>query len=264
MTRESSSADFVVTKEHRRFAEFCDACRRYRYIGLCYGPPGVGKTLSARQYANWDIIEAYRPYGQTPASRLVQLVKCSQTVFYTPKVVNSPGEVERGIDQLRRTLRTIHLEPIEREETRRRKILQRKEKERQHYVTYHHDWIHDLPLNKLRPTFAEIGLTYGKKREATPDPMTLIIIDETDRLKMAALEQVRDIFDQGGMGVVLIGMPGMEKRLACYPQLYSRVGSVHAFRPLRAKEVRLLLQDHWTPSGGIVNFLGGLQGCGLV
>src|ERR1035438_1282144 len=51
------------------------------------------------------------------------------------------------------------------------------------------------------------------------------------------------------MGVILIGMPGIEKRLARYPQLYSRIGFVHEYRPLSAGELAFVLQRHWAALG---------------
>ncbi|MBA6033567.1 hypothetical protein H2625_13935, partial [Staphylococcus aureus] len=44
----TKNQNFIETKEYKRFAEFCDACIKYQYIGICYGQPGVGKTLSSR------------------------------------------------------------------------------------------------------------------------------------------------------------------------------------------------------------------------
>jgi hypothetical protein len=52
-------APHIATKEHRRFVELSNAVRKHRYIGLCYGPAGVGKTLSARRYAHWEVVEPF-------------------------------------------------------------------------------------------------------------------------------------------------------------------------------------------------------------
>jgi len=68
--------------------------------------------------------------------------------------------------------------------------------------------------------------------------LRLLLVDKADRLRAAILEQMRAIFDKGDIG--------LEKRLARYPQLYSRVGFVQEFRALSPAEVRSLLLQPWT------------------
>lgn len=53
----NSQINFIETKEYKKFVEFCDACAEYKYIGICFGTPGVGKTVAARHYSNWYSVQ---------------------------------------------------------------------------------------------------------------------------------------------------------------------------------------------------------------
>jgi DNA transposition AAA+ family ATPase len=199
---------FIATKEHRRFTEFADAVRKHRYIGLCYGPAGVGKTHSARRYARWDIAEPLlvtwgtrKPSDATVYAALAQ----NRAVFYTPAVCSPFRELHSEIARLTTRVGVCIGEHVHRKET----IL-----------------------------------------TSTPvDLPELLIVDEVERLSTAALEHVRDVFDRTGIGVILIGMPGIEKRLSRYPQLYSRIGFAHHYRPLQGNELSFVLTRHWRQLG---------------
>ena len=242
-TNSQHQPPIVETLEHRRFTEFCDSCRRYRYIGLCYGPPGVGKTLSARTYSRWDKVKQSDRWSAGPAETPVL-----DRVFYTPDVVNVPGNISSGIRFARDTLRDLARRPLRLEREQQLEAIQRRDEEHQAELLTKHDWLSE-PFPKLQPTYGEVAREYGLKDARIVDPTTLILIDEADRLRMASLEQVRAIFDASEVGIVLVGMPGLEKRLARYAQFYSRIGFVHEFRPLGTTEVRRLLAQRWTPVG---------------
>ncbi len=202
-----SESGFIVTKEYRRFAEFCDACRRERYIGLCYGPPGVGKTLSARQYTAWDTVapalEMIRTTTELPM--LSPTAIANRSLLYTPTVTNTPRRIAEDLDPLFRRF----------------------------------DALVETALHPEADGYLSIRHWHT----------ALLVVDEADRLKMPALEQLRDTYDRHTLGLVLIGMPGLEKRLARYAQLYSRVGFVHQFRPLGVEEMRFILTHKWQEMG---------------
>jgi hypothetical protein len=219
-TSNESRSGFVNTLEHRRFAEFCDACRCYRYIGLCYGPSGVGKTLSAKRYSRWDEFrEADR--WRDDSSKCPAL----DTVFYTPAVVNSPGRIEADVNRSRTKLKDLARRPVRLEAAERLASITERDKKYTEGIAHTHDWFGE-PIPKLQPTYGQVAIEYGEKESHIGDPASLIVIDEADRLRIASLEQVRAIFDAQEIGLILIGMPGIEKRLARYPQFYSRIALV--------------------------------------
>lgn len=191
---------FQTTHEHRRFAEFADAVRTHRYIGLCWGPPGVGKTLSARHYSGVDDWEQWESFFSDTLGPVPERVLEARTAFFTPTVVATPKQIDQGLPR----------------------ACQR--------ISYAVD-------------FAEHGIVdpYVHTESRSSGRTELLIIDEADRLKATGFEQVRDYFDHHHMGVILIGMPGIEKRLARYPQLYSRIGFAHEYRQLSADELTAVL-----------------------
>jgi hypothetical protein len=224
---------FVETLEYRRFAEFCEACSRYRYIGLCHGPAGVGKTLSARHFARWDLVEDLK----LPRVGDEQIKRAGKpgVAFHTVDVVNAPGGIQSAIRNLRRLLSRMA-------QTDFLRLMIR---------AFGHGMMNDVTFSPPPLPLSEASRSLPPSRnEPADDPTRLILLDEADRLSLKSLEQVRACFDEANFGLVLIGMPGLEKRIARYPQFYSRVGFVHEFRLLNAAEVtRLLQEQRWTPRG---------------
>jgi DNA transposition AAA+ family ATPase len=199
---------FITTREHKRFVEFANTVRRNATIGLCHGRAGVGKTLSARRYAHWDLIEPLvTEWGKREDSdvKVYATSARARTLFYTAPIGGSLSALRKDIQPFITRL-SICIDSHERPE-----------------------WTgnYSKPLG----------------------PIELVIIDEAERLTMTGLEFLRDQFDCSDAGLILIGMPGIEKRMSQYPQLYSRIGFVHEYPPLSKDEMQFVLQRQWKKLG---------------
>ena len=199
---------FIATKEHRRFAEFADAVRKHRYIGLCYGAAGVGKTCSARRYARWNVAEPLlATWGprETSDDNVYAALAQNRAIFYTPTVCCPFRELHGDVARLINRVSVC------------------------------------IGSHVHRETVVRAG--------QMSDLAEVLIVDEAERLTNTGLEHLRDLFDRTGIGVILVGMPGIEKRLSRYPQLYSRVGFAHHYRPLQGDELAFVLTRHWRRLG---------------
>ena len=200
---------FITTKEHRRFVEFANAVRKHRYIGLCYGPAGVGKTLSARRYAHWDSVEPYLdewPHDHPCTSEVVDTLVRTRTLFYTPSLSETIRDMRESLGDL----------------------------------IYRAEYTIDERLN-----YDEKFCKIAKHNNS----IEMIVFDESERLSMNTTEFIRSIFDKKNIGVLLIGMPSMEKRFSRFAQFYSRVGFAHNYRPLTGDELTFVLTRHWRSLG---------------
>lgn len=207
--------NFIATKEYKKFEEFCNSCKDYKYIGLCYGAPGIGKTLSAHHYSNWQSYKSYydahfKTFFEHPESILIPdgILGCD-TIIETASSINTPIRIEKTICG----------------------------------NAYALQFMKDFVVAKT----VDFQKLYTEEERFSG--VNLVIVDEVDHLKYTSLEQLRTLYDKFGFGLVLIGMPGIERRFSRYPQLYSRVGFLHEFKPLSKDEMTFIIEHHLNQLG---------------
>ncbi|WP_314062016.1 AAA family ATPase [uncultured Vagococcus sp.] len=104
-------------------------------------------------------------------------------------------------------------------------------------------------LNNLSEEDGQESIFSVLSNEDAYTGIELIIVDEIDRLKTQTIELLQDIYDKNDLGMIFIEMPGIEKRLSRYPQLYSRVGFSHEYKKLNNTELNHMLEHKWSEMG---------------
>lgn len=192
---------FAETVEYRRFVQVCEASRRYRYMSVCLGASGVGKTYAARRYAQWDVFEPLLSgHGVVVPPSFATDCPIPRTAFYTPRATATPKSIEHDLALLQ--------------------------------------WGLQLIADAARVGRQE---TEPQSARVRPDALDLLVIDEVDRCSHISLEVLRDLFDWYPVGLVLIGRTDRARQLLNHHPVASRVGVLHAFRALGHLDARQFL-----------------------
>src|SRR5262245_29599354 len=183
--------EFRETKQYQRFQEFCDACRKYQYIGLCYGVPGVGKTVSARYYTNPKKVVPVT--NSVPSEGVLEKGVASKVALYTPSVVNSPGQIGRDLGRCRTHFTTNLLNHLQKVERPKLEALEEDLEYLRHVLPRDGEPANEstAAYRRKKDAYSAAWKDYQAHRRAIREATLLLVIDEADRLRMASLEQVR-------------------------------------------------------------------------
>jgi DNA transposition AAA+ family ATPase len=200
---------FADTVEYRRFVQVCEAARRYRYISVCLGASGVGKTSAARHYAQWEYFEPLlSANGMVVSPTFSSDVPMPRTAFYTPRVTATPKNIEQDLAMLQWGLQMIA----------------------------------KAALGVEQEMVPESGLV----RVTSVD---LLIVDEVERCSHISLEVLRDLFDRYPIGLVLLSRTDRAKQLLKQHPVASRVGVMHEFCTASKEDASVFLREQVRSSG---------------
>lgn len=196
-------APFFQTVVYRDFAFFCEQCRRSRSIGVVYGASGVGKTLAARAYTQWDRIAAcFTPEGiMLPAVAPMGLRW--RGALYTLEKGVSPKQLESGVGMLQWSIRELA-----------RTVRQQ-----------------------------EVWSEMEDEEDVGADPWQLLLLDSAQFLDASLLDVVQSLYDRYRIGVVLLGPPSLVESHAFsrHAHLKTRIGRYYGFRLLSQAEIAPLV-----------------------
>ncbi|MFI6478679.1 AAA family ATPase [Nonomuraea sp. NPDC050663] len=165
--------------------------------------PGVGKSESAKKYTHWDALQPHLNGGAG----------------------NTPSGNEHPSPNALSARAIIYTPAVDDTPARVAKELS--------YLHDRLDWSVELMLNPTRGQNDNNFTEFGRYAE-------LIVVDEAERLKTRSLEQLRDHHDRTGVGVILIGRPGIEKRQTLRPvALASRPGPRYRHWRVRCGRLRI-------------------------
>jgi len=111
MKKESNSPFFLESVSHFNLVELATVCRDDKKIGLGFGKPGIGKTLSAKKFCRWPTVEANLTARNGVPVEPETMILCD-SVYYLPSVTVSAPRLRDELNLLKNKFEDAFLRAV--------------------------------------------------------------------------------------------------------------------------------------------------------